>query len=322
MLDVKNLKVSFGSKQGELIAVDDVSFSVRVGETVALIGESGSGKSVTSQAIMGLLPDYGRVINGEVSFLNKNLLALSEQEMRHIRGKKVSMIFQDATVSLNPTMKVGRQIVEGLRYHRIITKKEWKGEALRLLSVVGFQHPNQIYHQYPGELSGGMKQRAMIAMAISCEPQMIIADEPTTALDVTIQKQILDLMDGYKRSTETSILLITHDFGLVSEYADRVLVMYDGKIVEAADVFTLFRNPVHPYTKGLMNSIPRIDEPREMLQTIRDTANQEKTYEGKLFAPVTFSKDAEAYHSPSALMEVEREHFVRFFTNRTEGSGV
>lgn len=320
MLDVKNLKVMFHSKQAEMVAVDEVSFSVRAGETVALIGESGSGKSVTSQAIMGLLPDNGRIAGGEVSFLNQNLVKLSEKEMRRIRGMKISMIFQDATVSLNPTMKIGKQIVEGLHYHQLFPKKESKGEALRLLSIVGFENPSDIYHQYPGELSGGMKQRALIAMAISCEPQLVIADEPTTALDVTIQKQILDLMDDYKRRTETSILLITHDFGLVSEYADRVLVMYEGKIVEAADVFTLFRNPVHPYTKGLMNSIPRIEDPRVMLQTVRDMAVQEGTFEGRVFAPEVFSKDGVTYHAPSALIEVEKGHFVRFFTNKMEVS--
>ncbi|WP_261130341.1 ABC transporter ATP-binding protein [Bacillus sp. Marseille-Q3570] len=313
LLEVQNLSVAFGSEKDEFIAIDDVSFSIDKGETVALIGESGSGKSVTSLSILGLLPANGSIRKGRIFYSDKDLLALPDKELQKIRGKEISMIFQDASVSLNPSMKVGKQITEGLVYHRLMNRKELRREALRLLTEVGFNNPTEVFDQYPGQLSGGMKQRALIAMAISCKPQLIIADEPTTALDVTIQKQILDLMNEYKKTTATSLLLITHDFGLVAEYADRVLVMFGGKIVESADVFTLFKNPIHPYTKGLMESIPKIEEPKEHLQTIRDAVSLQLGYGERKFAPETFSTDEKVYHSPSTLIEVEPGHHVRFF---------
>ncbi|MCF6410352.1 ABC transporter ATP-binding protein [Pseudalkalibacillus salsuginis] len=318
LLEVQNLKVSFRSRKEELNAIDDISFSINKGETVALIGESGSGKSVTSLSVLGLLPKNGRVVGGHIFYENKDLLRLGKKELGKIRGKQISMIFQDASISLNPSMKIGKQITQGLAYHRIIARKELKREALRLLAKVGFHKPKEVFNQYPGQLSGGMKQRVLITMAISCNPQLIIADEPTTALDVTTQKQILDLMNDYKQSTNTSILLITHDFGLVAEYADRVMVMFGGKIVEAADVFTLFKKPIHPYTKGLMNSIPKIEEPRNHLQTIKDAVIEETAYEGRIFAPETFSADEKVYHSPSTLIEVEPGHHVRFFNESSE----
>ncbi|MGP4078692.1 ABC transporter ATP-binding protein [Pseudalkalibacillus sp. R45] len=313
LLEVQNLSVAFGSEEDEFVAIDDVSFSIAKGETVALIGESGSGKSVTSLSILGLLPANGGIRNGRIFYNDKDLLALPDKELQKIRGKEISMIFQDASVSLNPSMKVGKQITEGLVYHRLMNRKELRREALRLLTEVGFNNPTEVFDQYPGQLSGGMKQRALIAMAISCKPQLIIADEPTTALDVTIQKQILDLMNEYKKTTATSLLLITHDFGLVAEYADRVLVMFGGKIVESADVFTLFKNPIHPYTKGLMESIPKIEEPKEHLQTIRDAVSLQHGFGGRKFAPETFSADEKVYHSSSTLIEVEPGHHVRFF---------
>ncbi|WP_408007600.1 ABC transporter ATP-binding protein [Pseudalkalibacillus sp. A8] len=322
LLEVRNLKVAFKSEKEEFIAIDDVSFSIDKRETVALIGESGSGKSITSLSMLGLLPRNGQVIGGHVFYEDKDLLLLDQKELQQIRGKKISMIFQDASISLNPSMKIGKQITEGLAYHRMMNREELKCEALRLLTKVGFHKPTEVFNQYPGQLSGGMKQRALIAMAISCNPQLIIADEPTTALDVTTQKQILDLMNDYKQTTGTSILFITHDFGLVAEYADRVIVMFGGKIVETADVFTLFKNPVHPYTKGLMNSIPKIEEPRDHLLTIRDAVSEEAAYEGRIFAPETFSADEKVYHSPSTLIEVEPGHHVRFFTESPEVSNI
>ncbi len=316
LLDVRNLRVTFQSGKEEMEAVQDISFTVKKGETVALIGESGSGKSVTSLAIMGLLPENGRVKDGSILFKGGDLLQRSKKEMQQIRGKEISMIFQDAMVSLNPSMKIGKQITEGLKYHKITERRNLKQEALRLLSVVGFTNPSTVYHQYPGQLSGGMKQRALIAMAISCEPELLIADEPTTALDVTIQKQILELMNEYKIKTETSMLLITHDFGVVSEYADRVLVMFGGKIVEAADVFTIFNRPIHSYTRGLMNSIPRIESPQDYLTTIRDSAVENPFYKGRAFAPETYSLELKTYYSESELVEVEPGHYVRFFTEK------
>ncbi|MFD1019705.1 ABC transporter ATP-binding protein [Thalassobacillus hwangdonensis] len=318
LLEVENLQISFDSGRQEAVVVDDISFSIGKGKTVALIGESGSGKSVTSQAILGLLPENGRITGGSINFHSENLVAMSEKELQQIRGKRISMIFQDASVSLNPTMKIGKQVTEGLRFHRRINRNERKREALRLLMLVGFENPSEIYHRYPGELSGGMKQRALIALAISCNPELIIADEPTTALDVTIQKQILDLMEDYKKRTNTSFLLITHDFGLVAEYADRVLVMFNGRIVEEADVYTLFENPLHPYTKGLMASIPRIDSPKETLLTVKDAEKSGHSYEGMRFAPESLTKKQGSDLEASDLVEVEPGHWVRFYTERQE----
>ncbi|MCF6138625.1 ABC transporter ATP-binding protein [Pseudalkalibacillus berkeleyi] len=316
LLNVSHLGVSFYSKGKKATkAINDIHFTVNKGETVALIGESGSGKSVTSLAIMDLLPENGRVDSGKVLFNDQNLHDLSKKEIQNIRGKQISMIFQDAMVSLNPTIKIGKQIADILRFHSIVEKRQLTQEVLRLLSIVGFLNPLDVYHQYPGKLSGGMKQRALIAMAISCKPALIIADEPTTALDVTIQKQILDLLNEYKEQTNTSILLITHDFGIVAENADRVIVMYNGEIVESADVFTLFNNPIHSYTKGLMNSIPKIKEPKAFLTTIRDSEMENQYYGGRQFAPNRFISHVEYDQRESRLIEVDPGHFVRFFTN-------
>jgi peptide/nickel transport system ATP-binding protein len=321
LLRINNLKVAFRKKKIGTTVVDGVDLTIKKGETVAIIGESGSGKSVTSLSILGLLPKNGIVKDGTIEFNGKNLIQLSKKEMQQIRGKGISMIFQDAMVSLNPAIKIGRQVTEGLRYHKIVKPDRLKEEALRLLAAVGFQNPSQIYEDYPAQLSGGMKQRALIAMAISCKPQLIIADEPTTALDVTIQKQIMELLKDYNKRTDASILLITHDFGLVAEYADRVYVMFGGKIVEAGDVFTIFDRPTHTYTKGLMNSIPSISEPKEHLLTIRDFSYQDNGYNGRTFAPETLSLTERSYHSPSELVEIEPGHTVRFFEEKAEVNG-
>ncbi|WLD92592.1 ABC transporter ATP-binding protein [Alkalihalobacillus sp. AL-G] len=321
LLHIKALKVAFQMKNEESVVVDGVDLSVGKGETVAIIGESGSGKSISSLSILGLLPKSGKVKGGSIHFDGKNLLQLPKKEMEQVRGKGISMIFQDAMVSLNPAFKIGRQITEGLRYHKIVKPNQLKEEVLRLLAAVGFQNPAEIYDDYPAQLSGGMKQRALIAMAISCNPKLIIADEPTTALDVTIQKQIMELLMDYKKKTDASILLITHDFGLVAEYADRVYVMFGGKIVEAGDVFTIFDHPIHTYTKGLMNGIPNISEPKERLLTIKDFAYEDKGYEGRTFAPETLSLAQKSYHAPSELVEVEPGHFVRFFKEKAEAVG-
>jgi peptide/nickel transport system ATP-binding protein len=315
LLEIQNLKVSFNDQHKQKnVVLEDINLSIARGETVALIGESGSGKSITSMSILRLLPSSSNLEEGSITFSNQNLLDLSEKEMKKMRGKEISMIFQDAMASLNPAMKIGIQITEGLKYHQLINKTNIKNEALRLLQSVGLKNSLQIYNQYPNQLSGGMKQRVLIAMALSCSPKLIIADEPTTALDVTIQKQVLDLLDQYKHNQNSSILLITHDFGVVAEYADRVYVMFGGRIVESGDVFTIFRNPLHPYTKGLIGSIPTISETEYRLKSIQDYIFEDIGFKDRKFAPEFFSLKDKVYHSSSELVEVEPNHFVRFFT--------
>ncbi|MDR6226286.1 ABC transporter ATP-binding protein [Desmospora profundinema] len=264
LLQVKDLHVSFSTYNGEVKAVRGVSFDVRKGETVAVVGESGCGKSVTSQSIMRLIPRPPGVFKkGEILFNGKDLTKLREQEMEKIRGKEIAMIFQDPMTSLNPTMTVGRQIMEGLIKHQHLSKDKAKVRALEMLRLVGIPSPESRINQYPHQFSGGMRQRAMIAIALACAPKLLIADEPTTALDVTIQAQILDLMNELKEKLNTSIILITHDLGVVAETADRVVVMYAGKVIESGTVEEIFYHPRHPYTWGLMGSMPRLDQTRE-----------------------------------------------------------
>lgn len=263
LLEVKDLHVSFSTYNGEVKAVRGVSFDVRKGETVAVVGESGCGKSVTSQSIMRLIPQPPGVFKkGEIRFNGRDLTKLSEGEMERIRGKEIAMIFQDPMTSLNPTMTVGSQIMEGLVKHQHLSKAKAKARALEMLRLVGIPSPESRINQYPHQFSGGMRQRAMIAIALACAPKLLIADEPTTALDVTIQAQILDLMNGLKEKLGTSIILITHDLGVVAETADRVVVMYAGKVVESGRVEEIFYRPRHPYTWGLMGSMPRLDQAR------------------------------------------------------------
>jgi peptide/nickel transport system ATP-binding protein len=259
VLEVKNLQTVFFTNSGLFRAVDDVSFSVGRGETLAIVGESGCGKSVSALSIMRLVPDPpGRVIGGSVMLEGTDLLELDESEMREIRGNRISMIFQEPMTSLNPVMRIGDQIVEVVRLHREITAKEaWK-QAVDMLRLVRIPEPERRAHEYPHQLSGGMRQRAMIAMALACRPALLIADEPTTALDVTIQAQILALIVDLQKRLGTGLILITHDLGVVAQTAQRVIVMYAGKKVEEATVETLFENPRHPYTRGLMASMPAV----------------------------------------------------------------
>ncbi|MED1866024.1 ABC transporter ATP-binding protein [Fictibacillus nanhaiensis] len=313
ILEIEKLKVSFKKKSEQHIAVNEVSLQVERGQTVALIGESGSGKSITSLSVLNLLPVNGFVESGSIRFDGKELLTYSDKEMRKIRGNEISMIFQDAIASLNPGMKVGIQITEGLRYHNLIPKPDLKSEALQLLEQVGFNNPAHVYHQYPEQLSGGMKQRILIAMAMSCKPKLIIADEPTTSLDVTIQRQVLDLIDQYKTDLSASVLLITHDFGVVAEYADWVYVMLGGHIVESADVYTIFKNPMHPYTKALIGSIPNPSSGQERLKSIQDYPLESVSNDGRRFAPDTYTKESSFFDTPSSLIEVEPLHYVRFY---------
>jgi oligopeptide transport system ATP-binding protein len=264
LLDVNNLKVNFKTYGGEVKAVRDVSFHVDKGEVVAIVGESGSGKSVTVQTIMGLIPmPPGIIKGGSIKFQGKEILGVSKRELRKVKGSKIGMIFQDPMTSLNPTMIVGKQIAEGIIAHQKLSKKEAKIKAVEMLKLVGIPNAEERYNQYPHEFSGGMRQRAMIAIALACNPELLIADEPTTALDVTIQAQVLELMKDIQKKTDTAIILITHDLGVVAETAQRVIVMYGGMMVESGTVYELFENPKHPYTWGLLNSIPNVEGPEK-----------------------------------------------------------
>lgn len=260
LLEVKNLQTEFQLKKGTVHAVDDVSFSVEQGEILALVGESGSGKSVTSLSIMGLLQDPGRTVGGEILYNGEDLRTKKKEEMQEIRGNQISMIFQEPMTSLNPVYKIKHQIMESIRKHTDMSKKEAYERAVEMLELVGIPSARERAEDYPHQMSGGMRQRVMIAMALACNPQLLIADEPTTALDVTIQAQILELIDSMRKKFNMAVLLITHDMGVVSEMADRVAVMYCGKIMEEAKADELFENPLHPYTLGLLKSIPRIEE--------------------------------------------------------------
>ena len=262
------LRTSFHTRDGVVRAVDGIDFHVDRGEVLGLVGESGCGKSVTSLSILRLVAKPGRIEAGEILFDGRNLLTLGTDEMRKVRGEQIAMIFQQPTSSLNPVWDVGRQIAEVLEIHRNMKQKAARDRALELLKMVGIPDPERRLRSYPHELSGGMAQRVMIAMALACEPDLLIADEPTTALDVTIQAQILDLMRHLREETGSAIILITHDLGVVAEMCDRVAVMYAGEIVEEADVRTLFRDPKHPYTRGLIGSIPVVGEIRDELAVI------------------------------------------------------
>jgi oligopeptide/dipeptide ABC transporter ATP-binding protein len=268
LLEVKGLRTSFATRDGFVRAVDGIDFTVDRGEIMGLVGESGCGKSVTSLSIMRLVAKPGRIEGGEVLFDGRDLLKVSGDEMRKIRGDRISMIFQQPTSSLNPVWNVGRQIEEVLRIHRGMQGKAAAARAEELLRMVGIPDPKRRLKAYPHEMSGGMAQRVMIAMALACEPELLIADEPTTALDVTIQAQILDLMRNLRDETGTAIILITHDLGVVAEMCDRVAVMYAGEIVEQSDVISLFRRPLHPYTRGLIGSIPVVGAVKDELAVI------------------------------------------------------
>ncbi len=268
LLEVRGLRTSFHTRDGAVRAVDGIDFHVDRGEIMGLVGESGCGKSVTSLSIMGLIAKPGRIDGGEVLFDGRDLLKLRPDEMRRLRGDQISMIFQQPTSSLNPVWDVGTQVTEVLRIHRNMKRRPAWGRARELLEMVGIPDPERRLKAYPHEMSGGMAQRVMIAMALALEPDLLIADEPTTALDVTIQAQILDLMRNLRDVTGTAIILITHDLGVVAEMCDRVAVMYAGEIVEHTDVGSLFRDPLHPYTRGLIGSIPVVGEVKEELAVI------------------------------------------------------
>lgn len=269
LLEVNDLKIRFKSQDSKVTAVSGVSFYLNEGETLGVVGESGCGKSITSLSVMRLLPGAPSCeVEGRIQLQDRNLLDVPNAEMRDIRGNKISMIFQEPMTSLNPVFTIGKQIDEAILLHRKMSKKEARALTVDMLRKVGIPRPEEIAKSYPHELSGGMRQRVMIAMALACQPKLLIADEPTTALDVTIQAQILDLMRRLKEDTDTSIMLITHDLGVVAEMCDRVIVMYAGQVVEEADVVSLFTEPKHPYTVGLMKSIPQVETKVKRLTSI------------------------------------------------------
>jgi oligopeptide/dipeptide ABC transporter ATP-binding protein len=315
LLQVKGLKTYFYLDDKKVAkAVDGVDFAIKSGETVALVGESGSGKSITSLSIMKLINKPGRIKDGAILFEGTDLLELSEKQMSKLRGNELAMIFQEPMTALNPVFTIGEQIVETIIRHKKIHKKLAYERAVELLKIVGFPRAEETMKEYPHQLSGGMRQRAMIAIAISCDPKLLIADEPTTALDVTIQAQILDLMNEMKRKFNMAMLLITHDLGVVAEYADHVFVMYGGQIVEKTNVEQLFENPKHPYTTGLLESLPDIDKDVTRLGAIKGSVPPSYSFPvGCRFydrCPNAMERCKE--HNPQ-LIEHESGHFVRCF---------
>ena len=311
VLEVRGLRTEFATDDGSFPAVDGVSFSVEAGKTLAIVGESGCGKSVTALSIMGLVPDPpGRVTAGSIRFEGRELVGAPTRELLDLRGNGMAMIFQEPMTSLNPAFTIGDQIVEGLQRHRKLTRAGAEERALAVLRQVRIPAPEQRLHDYPHKLSGGMRQRAMIAMALACEPRLLIADEPTTALDVTIQAQILELMRTLREETGTAVILITHDLGVVAEVADEVAVMYSGRIVERASVARIFDQPQHPYTVGLLGSIPRLDVQRARLASIEgQVPNPLRRPPGCNFADrCPFAIDRCRAEAPP-LMEVGTAHF-------------
>lgn len=271
LLRISGLSTHFHLPQGILKAVDNLDLSLNAGETLAIVGESGCGKSATASSIMRLVAPPGKIVGGSILLSGRDLLQLSEEEMRKVRGNRISLIFQEPMTSLNPVLAIGAQVAEGLRLHRNLSRNEAGEEAIAILGQVGIPSPRERVRDYPHQMSGGMRQRVMIAMALACHPQLLIADEPTTALDVTIQAQILELLDQLKEETGMGLILISHDLGIVAERAHHTAIMYAGKIVEYAATDELFANPLHPYTRGLLDSLPQNSEPGKPLKTIPGT---------------------------------------------------
>ncbi len=312
ILEVNQLSTVFHSDEGEIPAVNEVSFELKPGETLGIVGESGSGKSVTSLSIMGLVSKQNADVKGSILYKGKELTSLSEKRMRAIRGNEIAMIFQEPMTSLNPVYTIGNQLVEAVILHMSLSKKEAEKRAIDMLKLVGIPRAEEIMNEYPHQLSGGMRQRVMIAMAMSCIPSVLIADEPTTALDVTIQAQILDLMRKLKDDFNTSILLITHDLGVVAEMCDRVIVMYAGKVVEEADVRTIFHDPKHIYTKGLIQSTPRLSEDRDRLYSIPgNVPSITNMPKGCSFAPRCANAMDICYEKMPALISIDDGHKAR-----------
>lgn len=312
-IEFKNLHTWFYTDAGIVKAVNGVDFEIRKGETVCVVGESGCGKSVTSLSLMHLVQSPpGKIVDGEILMNGRDLLKLSKSEMEHVNGKDVAMIFQEPMTSLNPVLKVGHQIMESILFHTDATKEEARAKALEMIKLVGIPRAEEIMECYPHELSGGMRQRIMIAMALVCNPKLLIADEPTTALDVTIQAQILDLMNQLKKETGTSILFITHDLGVVAEVCDDVAVMYCGRVVERGDVKTIFANPSHPYTKGLLGSIPRLGDAGKELKSIPgNVPNPKYMPKGCKFEPRCPYASEKCREEEPGFFQIEEGHISR-----------
>ena len=313
LVDVKNLSIGFEVSKKMLKAVENVSFNIKKGEILGICGESGSGKSVTVTSIMKLLPPNGKILDGSIIYKGQELSNKSEKEMRKLRGNEISMIFQDPMTSLNPVFTIQNQLVEAIRLHQKMTKKEAIEKAIKLLEMVGIKDAAKKIKLYPHEFSGGMRQRVMIAMAIASNPNLIIADEPTTALDVTVQKQILDLLRDLREKIDTSIVLITHDLDVVKNICDRVCVMYAGEIVEEADVVEIFRDPLHPYTKMLINSIPSGSKNDGLLNVIEGTVPAVENIDRSkcVIADRIRSLKEEDHEENPQLREVSPNHYVR-----------
>ncbi|WP_280771080.1 ABC transporter ATP-binding protein [Salipaludibacillus daqingensis] len=329
VLEINNLQTHFFTDRGEIPAVDDVSFFIREGEVLGIVGESGCGKSVTSLSIMGLVPSPpGKIVGGNILFREQhstkeeteNLVNVSSKRMRQIRGNKIAMIFQEPMTSLDPLFSIGFQITEALNNHQNLSKKEARKKAIEMLNLVGIPRAEQIVDEYPHQLSGGMRQRVMIAIAMSCDPEVLVADEPTTALDVTIQAQILELMKKLNREKGTAILLITHDLGVVSEMCDRVCVMYAGKVVEEGDVRTILKFPKHPYTRGLLRSLPKMHEKQERLYSIPGNVPKPGSItDGCRFAARCSEVFDRCYKEDPELLTLSEGHTCRCFLYEKEG---
>ena len=314
LLKINDIKTQFFTKRGIVPAVDGVSIEIPRGEIIGLVGESGCGKTMTAMSLMGLVQKPGKVVSGEILFNGKNLLKLNKNELRSIRGNEISMIFQEPMTSLNPVYTVGKQVKEALVIHEKIKKSHAKKKVIDIFNKVGISEAEKRYYSYPHELSGGLRQRIMIGMAMICSPQLLIADEPTTALDVTIEAQILHLMRNLKRNNNTSILMITHNFGVVAELCDFVYVMYAGKVMEYAEIFELFEKPRHPYTEGIMKSIPIINSEKMRLYNIKgvvpDLLNLPK---GCRFCPRCEKAEEKCFEREPNLYEASKNHYVRCF---------
>lgn len=314
VLEIKNLKSYFLTAKGVAPAVDDVTITIPKGKIIGIVGESGCGKSMTAKSILGLLKYPGKVVGGEILLEGRDLAKLSARELRKVSGNEISMIFQEPMTSLNPVVKVGKQVQEAILLHHKISKEEAKAKVLEMFEKVGINMPERRFNSYPHELSGGLRQRVMIAMAMICEPKLLIADEPTTALDVTIEAQILKLMKDLSADTGMSVIIITHNLGVVAEICDYVYVMYAGKIMEQAETFELFENRAHPYTEGLMASIPRIGKNGERLNTIPGVVpNLLRLPEGCAFCTRCAYADERCFREKPKMHEVAPEHCIRCF---------
>lgn len=320
LLDIRGLQTCFYQENKVYYAVDDVSFHIRKGEILGVVGESGCGKSVTALSVLRLIPGKGKIKRGAIEFEGRDLTGITEEEMRKLRGREIAMIFQDPMISLSPVYSAGAQIQEAILAHNKMKSGEAWQKAVEMLGKVGIPSPERRAKEYPHQMSGGMRQRVMIAMALSMDPKLLIADEPTTALDVTIQAQILDLIIQIRRERQMSVMLITHDLGVIAETADRVVVMYAGKVVESATVRTLFKNPSHPYTLGLMNALPRLDRERERLYTIKGTVPSPAALpQGCRYAGRCPICEERCHTEQPGLVKVGEEHETAcFFSEKTE----